>query len=215
MKKIIYAILILIILVGTVVIATTGLNVDIIYSKNARIAVYLGKTFDNEDLKQIVNEVFGQGRTIVQKIEYFEDMALITIKQQDGIEDKIETLNIKINEKYELENKAEDIQVTYQPKTRLSSIVEPYIIPFIIIISVIIIYAVIRFRKLGIVKIFINYVFTILVSEAVYLSIIAISRIPVNRLTIPIGLVIFVVAITITTLLKEQELKGNEIKEKN
>ena len=215
MKKIIYAILILIILVGTVVIATTGLNVDIIYSKNARIAVYLGKTFDNEDLKQIVNEVFGQGRTIVQKIEYFEDMALITIKQQDGIEDKSETLNIKINEKYELENKAEDIQVTYQPKTRLSSIVEPYIIPFIIIISVIIIYAVIRFRKLGIVKIFINYVFTILVSEAVYLSIIAISRIPVNRLTIPIGLVIFVVAITITTLLKEQELKGNEIKEKN
>ena len=43
MKKIIYAVLICVIIAGIVIIATLGLNADIIYSKNVQIDVYIGK----------------------------------------------------------------------------------------------------------------------------------------------------------------------------
>ena len=42
MKKIIYAILVCIIIAGIVVIATIGLNADLIYRKNVEIDVYIG-----------------------------------------------------------------------------------------------------------------------------------------------------------------------------
>ena len=42
-KKVFYAILICIIIAGAIVIATMGLKADIIYSKNVRLDMYLGK----------------------------------------------------------------------------------------------------------------------------------------------------------------------------
>ena len=55
MNKILYAILICAIIVGILIIATVGLNVDIIYSKNVEIDIYIGKTFEKEDIEYITN----------------------------------------------------------------------------------------------------------------------------------------------------------------
>ena len=51
MKKIIYAVLICVIIAGIVIIATLGLNADIIYSKNVQIDVYIGKIVDIKDIE--------------------------------------------------------------------------------------------------------------------------------------------------------------------
>ena len=64
MKKIIYAILICIIIAGIIIIATMGLNVDITYSKNVELDVYLGVVYEDSDIEQIVNEVFPNERHI-------------------------------------------------------------------------------------------------------------------------------------------------------
>ena len=80
MKKIVYAILICIIIAGIVIIATIGLNADIIYSKNVEIDVYLGKTFEKNDIKNIVNDVFPNERVIIQEIEMFGDMFSIHLQ---------------------------------------------------------------------------------------------------------------------------------------
>ncbi len=206
-KKLFYAILVCIIIAGAIVIATMGLKADIVYSKNVRITVYLGKEYNHNEMEQMAKEVFETERVLVQQVEYYGDMFTLTIsKEVEDINGKVEQFNNKINEKYGLENKKDDIQVTYQPNIKLSSILKPYIIPLAISMVIILVYVMIRFRKIGVFRTLLLYVLTVLASEAVYLSILAIARIPINRLVMPIGLVIYAIVLTVVTAMQEKKL---------
>lgn len=206
-KKIFYAILICIIVAGAIVIGTMGLKADIIYSKNVRIDMYLGKEYNHNEVEQIAKEIFNTNRVIVQQIEYFGDMFSLIISQDvENIDEKAEEFAAKINETYELSEEDTNIQVIYQPKIKLSSILIPYLLPIAISMAIILIYVIIRFRKIGILKTLGLYILTVLISEAVYLSILAIFRIPINRLVTPIGLAIYVIVVTIVTAINEKKL---------
>lgn len=206
-KKIFYAILICIIIAGIAVIATIGLKVDIDYSKNIRIDVYLGKTYNQNEVIELSKEVFGTDRVAVQQVEYYGDMYSLTISQDiEDLDKKIEEYNNKLNEKYQIENKKEDIKVTYQPKVKLFDVVKPYLIPLAISMSIILVYAMVRFRKIGILKTLAAYILYVLAVEGVYLSIIAIARIPIGRLIIPIGLAILVITMILITAKREKKL---------
>ena len=219
MKKVIYAILICLIIAGIVIIATLGLKADIIYSKNVELDVYLGKSFEMKDIRNIVSEVFPKERVIIQEIELFEDTVSITLKDnrtEEELNSKIEELNQKINEKYELENKTEDITITHNPKIKLSSILIPYVYSLGISVIIVLVYVGIRYRKLGILKTLITYILAIGATEMVLLSVIAITRFPINRLVIPLGLLLFVVVITILGFSNEGRLtKLNDKEKKN
>ena len=217
MKKVIYAILICLIIAGIVIIATVGLKADIIYSKNVELDIYLGKSFEIKDIQNIVNEVFPKERAIIQEIELFGDTVSITLEDnrtEEELNSKIEELNKKINEKYELENEAKDITVTHNPKIKLSSILMPYVYSLGISLVIILIYVGIRYRKLGIVKTLITYLLAIGATEMLLLSVIAITRFPINRLVIPVGLLLFVVVITILGFSNERKLAKLDDKEK-
>lgn len=206
-KKIFYAILICVIIAGAIVIATMGLKTDITYSKNLRLDIYLGKEYTREDIETIAKEVFGNERMLVQQVEYYGDMFSITISQDvEDIDTKIEQLTNKLNEKLGLDLKKENITKEYQPHIRLSSVLKPYLLPLAISMVVILAYVMIRFRKIGIWKTLALYVLTVLASELLYLSILAICRIPINRLVTPIGLAIYVVVITVITARQEKKL---------
>ena len=132
MKKIVYAILACIIIVGAVIIGTIGLNVDLMYSKNVELDIYIGKEVDNKEIESVVKEVFPGEKVIVRKIELFNDMVSITMKDKsdEEIDGKLNELNTKINEKFGIENDVnEGINVIHNPKIRLSSIIKPYIVP--------------------------------------------------------------------------------------
>lgn len=208
MKKVVYIILACIIIIGTVITATMGLKADLIYSKNAEIDIYIGKQVNKEEINDIVKEVFSEKKVIVQQIELFEDMVSITIpeKSDEELKTQIEQLNTKINEKYGTDNKAEDIKVIHNSKIKLSSIIKPYIVPIAISVLVILVYVIVRYRKLGILKTIVSYILTVGAVEAVFLSIIAITRFPINRLVIPIGLLLYVTTITILGFLNENKL---------
>lgn len=208
MKKVVYIILACIIIIGTVITTTMGLKADLIYSKNAEIDIYIGKQVNKEEINDIVKEVFSEKKVIVQQIELFGDMVSITIpeKSDEGLKTQIEQLNTKINEKYGTENKAEDIKVIHNSKIKLSSIIKPYIVPIAISALVILVYVIVRYRKLGILKTIVSYILTVGAVEAVFLSIIAITRFPINRLVIPIGLLLYVTTITILGFLNENKL---------
>lgn len=208
MKKVVYIILACIIIIGTVITTTMGLKADLIYSKNAEIDIYIGKQVNKEEINDIVKEVFSEKKVIVQQIELFEDMVSITIpeKSDEELKTQIEQLNTKINEKYGTENKAEDIKVIHNSKIKLSSIIKPYIVPIAISALVILVYVIVRYRKLGILKTIVSYILTVGAVEAVFLSIIAITRFPINRLVIPIGLLLYVTTITILGFLNENKL---------
>lgn len=211
MKKVIYAILICIIIAGIVIINTIGLKADIIYSKNVELDIYLGKYFEKSDIQNIVNEIFPNERAIIQEVELFQDMVSITLQDNRTKEDlnkKVEELNTKLNEKYEIENKVEDIKITHNPKIKLSSILTPYIITLGISILIILIYVGVRYRKIGLVKTLLTYILSIIAVEMLLLSVIAITRFPVNRLVIPIGLLLFVIVITVLGFLNEKKLSN-------
>lgn len=213
-KKIFYAILICVIIAGAIVIATMGLKTDITYSRNLRLDVYLGKEYTRADIEQAAKEVFGNERMLVQQVEYYGDMFSITISQEvEELDNKIEQLTNKLNEKLGLELKKENITKVYQPHIRLFSVLKPYLLPLGISMLIILAYVMIRFRKIGIWKILALYILTVLASELLYLSILAICRIPINRLVTPIGLAIY--AIVITTVTAKQEKKLTTYQEEN
>lgn len=215
-KKIIYGILILTIIVGATLIATIGLNLSIEYNENTKIYVYIGKKFENKEIKQIASEVFKTNKVTVRKVEVYEDMACITTEKQnsENLNERIEELNTKINEKYELENKTEDIVTKNEPKIKVYTIVKPYIWPVIISSVIIIICSAIIFRKIGIIKTIITYILSILGSQALYMSIIAIARIPVDKYTMPIALIVYMIAVTATTIIKQKQLENYKLNEK-
>lgn len=206
-KKVFYAILICVIIAGAIVIATMGLKTDITYSKNLRLDIYLGKEYTREDIEQVAKEVFGNERMQLQQVEYYGDMFTITLPQEvEELDSKIEQLTNKLNEKLGLEVKKENIAKVYQPHIRLSSVLKPYLVPLAISMIVILAYVMIRFRKIGVWKTLAFYVLTVLASELLYLSILAICRVPINRLVTPIGLAIYVIVITVVTAKQEKKL---------
>ena len=216
MKKIIYAVLICVIIAGIVIIATLGLNADIIYSKNVQIDVYIGKTVDIKDIESIAREVFPGERIIVQEIELFQDMVSITIsdnRTEEELNTKIEELNTKINEKYELENSVDDISVTHNPKIKLSSLIMPYALTIGISMIIILVFVGIRYKKLGVLKTLVTYILSIGAAEMILLSIIAITRLPINRFVIPVGLLLLIVIITILGFKNEKKLTTVSVEE--
>ena len=216
MKKIIYAILILIIIAGIIIIPTIGLRADIIYSENVELDVYVGKTFDRKDIESIVSEVFPDERVIIQEIEMFNDMFSLTLqdnRSEDELNTKIEELNNKINEKYGTENTVDDISVTHNSRIRLSDILIPYAVTIGISVVVILVFVGVRYRKLGVIRTLITYLLSIGASELLLLSIIAITRFPINRLVIPVGLILFVIVVTILGFVNEDKLSKLAIEE--
>lgn len=208
MKKVIYAILICIIIAGTIITATMGFKANLVYSKNVQIDIYVGKTVNVKEIKEIVNQVFPNENAIIKKVELFNDMVAVILpeKTDEELKEKVKELNTKINEKYDIKNKAEDLTITHNSKIRLSSIIKPYIIPMAISIAIILVFVCIRYHKLKIWNVLLEYILSVGAIEAIYLSVLSIAKIPVNRLIIPIGLLLYIVTITIITFINESNL---------
>ena len=213
-KKILYIILACIIIIGTIVVAVSGFNVGLKYSPNKQITVYIGKNFENEDIKCLVKEVIGNSNIIVQKVELYEEIASITVK--DITDEQIEEINNKINEKYSLENTVKDnITVTENTSLRIRDLVKPFIIPIAISLVVILIYASIRYRKINILEVLGKILGINILAEFFYVSILAIVRIPVNIITIPIALAIYIITTLAIFNNLEDEYKKTIAQQKN
>lgn len=198
MKRVVSILLICLLIAGIIVIAVKGFNVGLKYSENTQIAINIGKTFEINDIKQITSEVFKGQRVIIQKVELYEDMVQITVKEAS--EGQINELNTKINEKYELENSIDDVEVVQNTNVRLRTLIKPYILPISILSIVTILYAMIVYRKQGILYVLYTTAMAIVAPQAILSSLYAVTRIPINRLTSIIAVVVYIASITITMI---------------
>ena len=188
-KNIFLIILAVIILVGIIMFCIKGLNYNLFYGKNTTISITTEQAIDKSELQQIVEETIG-GKVSVRNLNDLSNSLLITIK---GISDEQKTnLLTKVNEKYSLELKEEDLEITNNASIKLIDIIKPYITPSVISIVLILAYFIIRYRKYGIGKIILETLGSILISELSLFSIYAIVRIPVNSITMPISVILFV-----------------------
>lgn len=216
-KNLIGILLGIIIIIGIILTATMGLNLDLMYSNHKSIDVNLQKQFENEDVYKIAKEVFENQKVKVQKVELYEDMVSIIVK--DATDEQLENLNTKLNEKYELENKKDDMVITNVPSVEISDLVKPYILPVSISFVVIIVYLVIYMainnrvnRKLSILKEISKAILTIIGIELLYLSVFAITRLEINYTTLPIGIIIYAFTTILILMNLEKQYKIEEKK---
>ena len=216
MKKLIYAILACIIIAGVVITLTIGLKVDLIYSKNAEIDIYVEKVVNIEEIRAIAKEVFPNEKVMVNQIELFEDMVAITVtdRADENLKDQIEQLKTKINEKYGSDIETADITIIHNPKVKLSSIIKPYIAPIAISAVIILVYVIARYRKLGIIKTALSYLLYTGAVQAVFFGVLAISRFPINRFVVPVVLMLYIITITALSFKNEKKLENMKVEEK-
>lgn len=216
-KNLIGILLGIIIIIGIILTATMGLNLDLMYSSHKSIDINLQKQFENEDVYKIAKEVFENEKVKVQKVELYEDMVSVIVK--DATDEQLENLNTKLNEKYELENTKDDMVITNVPSVEIFDLVKPYILPVSISFVVIIIYLVIYMainnrvnRKLSILKEISKAILAIIGIELLYLSVFAITRLEVNYTTLPIGIIIYAFTTILILMNLEKQYKIEEKK---
>lgn len=212
-NKIIYIVLACIILIAAVIIGFKGLNFGLKYSAHKEVNIYIGKEFNNNDIKQIVKDVIGNREVIVQKVELYEKIASVTVKEIS--DEQVEELNTKINEKYNLENTVKDnIVVTESANLRGRDLVKPFIFPIALSLILILVYAGIRFRKINIFEILGKIFGMNILAQLVYLSILAITRLPINLTTVPTAIAIYAV-ITLVVFNELETKQRKVVKEEN
>ena len=75
----------------------------------------------------------------------------------------------------------------------------------------ILVYMSIRYKKLGILKVFGKIIITIVIAQVLLFSVIAITRIPVGRLTIPMVIAVYLLVLVSITNKFEKELKREQV----
>lgn len=213
-QKILSVIIAVIIIAGAIVTGVKGLNYDLRYQETKNIELYIAKDFEIADIKAITDEVMEKSPVIIRKVEVYEDSVSITAKEIT--DEQKQSIIDKINEKYQTELSADSTQIQTIPHTRGRDIVKPYITPFIISTAIILVYMAIRYRKIGVLRTLLKTIATSVIAQAVLLSIIAITRIPVGRLTIPMIVTVYMLTLVglTTNLEKKLEIKKEEEKQK-
>lgn len=212
-KKILIAVMTCIIIVGFAMIGFVGLNFDINYTANKEIDIYLGTQFEISDIRGLVKEVIGNETTVIQKVELYEE--IVSIKVKEISDEQIEQLLTKINGKYNLEIKKDDITITNNPNLRGRDLVKPYILPIAISVVLVLVYAGIKFYRVNSIEVISKLIGLNIIAQLFYVSVLAITRLPVNRLTIPVSIAIYIattLAVTINFENKEivKEKKKNK-----
>lgn len=207
----ILAILIAIILIlGTIMIFTKGLAFELKYQDSKKIEINLGKEFNEKEIKEITKEVFGNQPVMIQAIEVYKDA--ISITTTEITEEQKTEIVTKINEKYGVELKAEDITIEEIAHTRGRDIIKPYIQPFVISTIIILVYLIIRYNKLNLLEVLTQSIGIIVLTQFVLLSIIAITRMSIGTLTMPVVLIVYTFSTYICTTKFDNDLEKIAVK---
>lgn len=210
-KKLIMILVVLIAVIGILITATVGLNVDLKYQASQKIELYIEKEFEISDIQSIVNEVMPNTKTIIQKVEVFEDTVSITAKEIS--EEQKQNIITKINEKYGINIEQEKIEITNIASERLRDVVKPYVLPLAVITGIVLVYLSIRYASLGVAKTLINTILVLAITGLMFLSVMAIVRIPICEYTMPAGMALYILTLLVITnaFEKQLQLKKQEI----
>ena len=196
-KILICVIAIIIIAIGAVIANTIGFNKSLEYGDYTRILIYMNKESDLDDVSSLVNEVF-DGKYEISYTDEFKDT--VSINAKDISEEQITELEKKLKEKYEFEDDSKYMVSLNTANIGTYELIKDYIKPVAISFVIIIVYYAIAYRKLGIVESLVEPCLELIIINSLYVSIIAIFRIPVNAFTNPVGVFIYIISILGVTM---------------
>lgn len=204
--KVLVVLIAIILVVGAIMIFTKGLAFELKYQETQKIEVNLGKEFAESDIRAITNEVLGKQKVKIQAIEVYKDAVSITTTQIT--EEQKTQLITKLNEKYATELKAEDVIIETVAHTRGRDIIKPYIFPFGVATIIILGYLVIRYKKINSLEVLTQSIGIIVLAQLVLLGIMAITRMPIGKFTIPTVLLVYMLSTYICTTKFEEDIKS-------
>lgn len=209
-KKTIKAIIAIVILliIGIAIIVTKKFEYSVDYSKNVRIELYLGKSFEINDILEIANDVYENEKIIVQKAGPFQDTIAITVKSTTD-EQNNKILN-KINEKYETSITTEDLNLYYNSNYRGRDIIEQYLIAGMIAGIAILVIFVIRYKKIGILKVISSVIAIFICTQVLYLTLTSIFNMQINNITIASYIAILIFCLIYLSSNYEKALNKHE-----
>lgn len=197
------AVTLIIVVAGTIMLFIKGMNYGLTYGDNTTIELYLETDFEGADVQSIIKEVFGDNIKTRQVNNLKQDVLIITKSVSD---EQLNTLISKVNERYGLELKTDDLLITNNKKISGVDLISSYILPICISAIAILAYFIIRYKKLGIYKVALITILTIIFVLAVYTSIYAIIRLPINEFTMPVAMILYVISIILIAEKFEKDL---------
>ena len=267
MKKKLFGITIIVVIIGIIVVALKGFNVNFKYKEHKAITIPINTDFNINDIQSIADEMFGKNTCYLEKAGIYNDEVIINVKDiteeqieslknkvnekyeikqkinikikeeynlddikaiiNDTIskevinveksnddatyvviesriitEDELENLNRKINEKYQLSNTTSSIgatqiiTITDIPRVRLINMAKQYELYIAIASVIILVYFAIRFKNIGLARTVLGTILAIILSELLYMSIIAITRYPIDKMAIIGAIAIYMLVVT-------------------
>lgn len=214
-KKIVCIIVAIIIIIGAIICAKKGFNIEMMYKNRQEIMISNSTEIDISKIEEISKSVLENREVKVQKLERFGN-AVEIISTSISDEEK-QNLISKINEECKTDISNDDIDIISIPNTRIRDILKPYILPGVVTFAAILLYFIIMYHKIGLRKVLLKGIFTPIIAELLYYSIIAITRIPFGRISNSIAIGLYVVSIGILSIYfhKEKEMLPKNDKKEN
>ena len=202
-KKILIYSLIVFILAGMTVILLKGFKVDLMIREHDSIEYTVGTDFNIKEIEDIAKEQLNGKAVKLRIIEVFNDA--VSINSLEITDEEKNNIVNKLNDKYTNQIDINEVNIISNPGLRLREIAKPYILPTIISIILIYISYCIRFYKYSTfnLKIILESIITITFIDLLLLSLIAILRIPVTTITIPV--IIFITMFSIIVYFSKEK----------
>ncbi len=202
-KTFLYIIIVILILMGAIVCAVKGFNIELIYTSRQEIMLSHSTELDVTKIEEIAKSVLENKKVKVQKLERFGN-AVEIISTEITAEEKENMIN-KVNEAYGSTISNDDIDIISVPNTRIRDILKPYILPGIITFVILLLYFAVMYHKLGLNKVLLKGILVPIITELTYYSIIAITRIPFGRVVNAIAVGLYVMSIGALSLYFQKE----------
>lgn len=210
MKNKVLIVAALMIIVGIIVVAVKGFNVDNCYKNYNVISVSLEQDFKTEDVANMAKDVFQNKEIEVYKSGTYSDSAVLKMPIFSITDEQRASFATKLNEKYGLKLEAKDVAEKYVPNFKLRDMVKQYVLFLAIATGALAIYVVLKYRKLGILKVISQYLLYSVTAEIFFATMIAITRFPINKLVMPSAVIIYFAIISFLTYGFEKQLKEDK-----
>lgn len=195
-NNLILLVLIVFILAGLITMFITGFNKSSEYQAGTRIEVYIPQGYEKQDVIDIAKESFNGKNISFEKIEKLNQVAGIKVKKYSS--EELDVFKTKISEKYNIDKENLQIYEIAIPTTRISTAIEPYTLPVILVTVISLIYVLFRNLKSEQKwKIILKIVLTLAIVLGVYFSLILICRLPFADYTMPLALAIYIITLLI------------------
>lgn len=197
-KKIPLIILVLIILAGVIVLFVAGFEKSVAYKSGTRIEVYIPKGYEKQEILNIAKESFNGKKVAIEDVEKLNQIVGIKINEKYS-EEEMENLKTKLSEKYEIDKEKLETYEVSLPATRISTDINPYLKPVLLLTIVSFIYILIKnIKNENKWKIIFKIVISLAAVLGVYFSMILITRIPYGIYTMPVALAIYIITLIIS-----------------